>query len=161
MNRSTRVARPIALFASLLALAAAGCGRPFYPATPPGFVDLGDRYSSSEHRATNADGVVLGVRAFDNEPKGELAFWARTIERRMREMGGYALIERRNVQNRGGLAGVELRFGHDEGNVPHVYHLAIFVTDARVFLVEAGGPKAEMVRLASQIDWSIRSFLHK
>ena len=57
---------------SLLALA--GCGRSFVPATPPGFVDLGESYPDGEYRATTADGAVIGIRAFDNDPKGELAF---------------------------------------------------------------------------------------
>src|SRR5262245_40224940 len=94
----------------------AGCGRSFTPATPPGFVDLGDHYGSDEFRAATADGVVIGIRAFPNDPKGEIAFWQRAIENRMRDMGGYALIEKREVKNRAGGTGTELKFGHDEGN---------------------------------------------
>src|SRR5262249_23152769 len=105
--------RLIALAAALAALS--GCGRSFVPATPSGFVDLGDNYPNGEYRATTADGVVIGIRAWDNEPKGELAFWARALERRMRDMGGYALLEKKGVTNRGHLTGVEMRFGHDEG----------------------------------------------
>lgn len=150
--------RILVLAASLAAFA--GC-RPFVPATPPGFVELEDRYSSSEYRATTADGVVIGIRAFDNEPKGERAFWVRAIENRMRDSGGYALIEKREVKNRGGLTGTELRFGHDEGDEPYLYRLTIFVTDKRVFLVEAGGTKAQMERQAEQIDWALLNFLQR
>ncbi|HVY49484.1 MAG TPA: serine/threonine protein kinase, partial [Minicystis sp.] len=69
------------------ALALAGCAsRPFVATTPAGFVDLGEKYPNGEYRATTADGVVLRVRAFENDPKGPLDFWSRTVERRMREM---------------------------------------------------------------------------
>jgi hypothetical protein len=143
------------------ALATCASCRPFVPATPPGFVELEDRYSSSEYRATTADGVVVGIRAFDNNPKGERAFWVRAIENRLRDTGGYALLEKRDVRNRGGLTGTELRFGHDEGDEPYLYRLAVFVTDDRVFIVEAGGQRAQMERQAEQIDWSIKNFLQK
>ena len=95
MNRTKHLG-----FLALALLALAGCGRPFTPATPPGFVDLGDNYPDGEYRATTADGAVIGVRAYDNEPRGELAFWTRALENRMRESGGYALLEKR-VHSRG------------------------------------------------------------
>lgn len=150
---------PILLAIAFAALT--GCGRPFVAATPPGFVDLGDRYGSSEYRATTADGVVIGVRAFDNDPKGEMAFWSRALERRMREMAGYALLDKREVKNRTGLTGLEMHFGHDEGKAPYVYTVALFVTDAKVFVIEAGGLKAEVVKQEAQIDWAIRNFSPK
>jgi len=152
------VARVLAFGASLGALASC---RPFVPATPPGFVELEDRYSRNEYRATTADGVVIGIRAFDNEPKGERAFWVRALENRMRDAGGYALLEKREVKNRGGLTGTEMRFGHDEGDEPYLYRLTIFVTDARVFILEAGGSRVQLERQAEQIDWSIRNFLQR
>lgn len=142
-------------------LAAAGCGRSFVPATPPGFVDLGDTYPDGEYRATTADGAVLGVRAFANEPRGELAFWARALENRMRENGGYALLKKQSITSRGGLVGTELQFGHDEGSTPHLYRVALFVTDRKIFVLEAGGAKAEMDRQAAQIDWAFKGFQAK
>lgn len=150
--------RIVALAASLVAFASC---RPFVPATPPGFVELEDRYSWNEYRATTADGVVIGIRAFDNEPKGELAFWVRAIENRMRDAGGYALLEKKDVKNRGGLTGTELRFGHDEGDEPYLYRVSIFVDEKRVYLVEAGGSKAQMERQVEQIDWAIKNFLQR
>jgi hypothetical protein len=59
------------------------------------------------------------------------------------------------------LSGTEMRFGHDEGDEPYLYRLTVFVTDDRVFLVEAGGTKVQMERQADQIDWSIKNFLQK
>jgi hypothetical protein len=148
------------LAALALALGLAGCGRPFVPQTPPGFVDLGDRYGKSEYRAATPDGAVLGVRAVDNDPKGDLAFWTRVLENRMRETGGYALLEKRAVKA-GALDGTLLRFGHDEGKDPQLYWLTVFVDDAHVFLLEAGGPKAQVERFAPQIEWAIRNFRAK
>lgn len=134
--------------------ALAGCGRSFVAATPPGFVDLGDRYGKDEYRATTADGVVLGVRAMPNDPKGERAFWTRAIENQMRELGGYALLGRRDVKNRSGMVGEQLRFGHDDHGQPALYYLTIFVTDDRIYLVEAGGPKAQVERFEPQLEWA-------
>jgi len=149
---------------SLLCLAAGatlslGCGRPFEPATPPGFVDLGDRYGEDEYRATTAEGLVLGVRAFENDPEGDLAFWAQVLENKMRESGGYALLGKNDVKARNGLSGVRMRFGHDEGKKPHLYQLTVFVDEDYVYLLEAGGSKAEIERQQTQIDWAVRNFL--
>lgn len=147
------------MLSALLALAA--CGKPFQAATPKDFVDLGGRYGENEYRAATADGVVIGARAFDNDPKGELSFWSRALENRMREMGGYALLDKRDVKDRRGEPGVEMRFGHDEGSEPHLYVVALFVTDAKIFVVEAGGPKKEMEREGARVDWAIANFLPK
>lgn len=151
--------RTLLVFAAACSLLAMGCGRPFVPATPPGFVDLGEGYPDGEYRATTADGAVIGIRAFDNDPKGELAFWSRALENRMRETGGYALLEKKAITSRSGLAGAELDFGHDEGRTPHLYRIALFVTDKKIFVIEAGGARPEMERQASQIDWAIKGFL--
>ncbi|MGK4007093.1 serine/threonine protein kinase [Sorangium sp. So ce1036] len=148
------------LLASLTGAAALlGCGRPFTPATPPGFVDLGDRYGENEYRATTAEGLVLAIRAFENDPEGDLAFWSRVVEKRLREGGGYALLGKSDVKSRNGLPGVQLRFGHDEGKEAHLYYLTVFVDDDHVFLHEAGGKKDLVERHQQQIDWSIRNFL--
>jgi hypothetical protein len=158
---STRASLPLALTLAALALAAAGCSRPFVVTTPAGFVDLGERYEGHEYRATTADGVVLGVRAFDNDPKGAIAFWSRALERRTREMAGYALLDKHDVATASGLKGVQMRFGHDEGKDPYVYYLVLFVTDAKIYLLEAGGPKAEVQKQEAQIDQAVRNFAQK
>jgi hypothetical protein len=141
--------RSLLLALSLAALA--GCGRSFVPFTPPSFVDLGDHYPRGEYRAASADKVVLGVRAFDNDPKGNLTFWSRALERRLREMGGYALIDKRDVSAQGGLTGIVMRFGHDEGKTPFLYTVALFVSATKIYVVEAGGEKDEYVKVEPQI----------
>jgi hypothetical protein len=146
-----------------LALAASGCAtRPFVPTTPAGFVDLGDKYGTSEYRATTADGVVLAIRAFDNDPRGPIEFWSRTVERRMRELGGYALLSKKEITGRGVLKhGIAFRFGHDEGKEPFLYDLTLFVTSEHVYLLEAGGPKAEMLKQQAQLDAFVANFQSK
>ena len=144
-----------------LLLTTGACSRHFVSATPPGFVDMGTNYPAGEYRATTADGVVIGIRNIDNDPKGELGFWSRVLENRMREMGGYALIDKRQVTNRAGATGTQLRFGHDEGRTPHLYWVTLFVTEKRLFIIEAGGTRAEMERQEAQINWAIQNFLPK
>lgn len=149
-----------AIVFALSSIALAGCGRPFEAATPSGFVDMGNRYPEGEYRAATADGVVIGIRAFDNDPRGELAFWSKALENRMRIQGGYALLEKRSVKNRGGLEGLELRFGHDEEGEPFLYWVTLFVTDSRIFVIEAGGPKAEMEKERPRLEWAVANFQH-
>jgi len=147
-----------AVAALAIAACTTGC-KPFQAATPPGFVDLTDNYDDDEYRSTTADGMVLGTRAFENKPKGELPFWVRAIENRMRDTSGYALLETREVKNRLGQAGKQLRFGHDESSIPHLYYVTIFVDDDHVFLLEAGGTKTLVEKHEEQINWAITNFL--
>lgn len=152
--------RVFQLGALLVGLLAAGCGRPFAPATPPGFVDLGEeRYDEDEYRATTADGLVLGIRAFENDPEAELPFLVRALENRMRAGGGYALLEKKEVRGRTGLVGSQLTFGHDQNDQPHLYVVTLFVTPDYVFLLEAGGTKEQMEAAKEQVDWSIANFV--
>jgi hypothetical protein len=152
--------RPVLLV--LTAVAGAACGRPFDAATPEGFVDLGDeRYDQTNHeyRATTADGVVLGTRAFENDPKVDLSVAVRALENRIRIGQGYALIEKKEVSARDGSKGIELRFGHDEPSGTHLYYVTVFVTDDWVYLLEAGGKKELVDKAQASIDWSIKNFL--
>jgi hypothetical protein len=142
----------------LLGCAAIGCGKPFTAATPSGFVDLSDGYPRNEYRATTADGVVIGVRPFDNEPKGGATFWLKAIENRMRDVGGYALLKKTTVKNKTGQAGTRLSFGRDEDSKSHLYDICVFVTEAKVYVIEAGGSKSEVERQKAQLDWAIANF---
>lgn len=145
------------LLAALTLLA--GCGAPFEAATPPGFVDLSDRYEDDEYRATTADGLVLGARAFENDPVAELGFVVQATKNRMRELGGYALIGERDVKARNGLPGKQLEFGHDQDATPHLYVLTVFVDEDNVYVLEAGGTKEQVNAGRAQIDWSVANFL--
>lgn len=147
-----------------LALAASACGRPYTAATPDGFIDLGDRYDdrpAHEYRASTADGVVLGVRAFDNEPKADMALAVKALENRVRLGQGYALLDEKDVTARDGTKGKMMRFGHDEASGPHLYYVTIFLNDKHVFLLEAGGKKELVEKADASIDWAIKNFLPK
>jgi hypothetical protein len=141
---------------SLAALIAA-CGPGFRQSTPDGFVELEDQ-KRYDYRATSADGLVLGVREVEHKPKGQLDFWVGAIGNHMRERGGYALISVEDVQNGRGMAGKQLRFGHDEGARPHLYYVTVFVTDDTIFLLEAGGTKELVERHADQIARAVQTF---
>lgn len=158
MNRSA--------FSLLAALALAGsalvgCGRPYEVATPTGFVDLEDRYDDNEgdeYRATTADGVVIGVRAYDNEPYAERTFLVRAIENQLRLGKGYSLIETKEVAAKDGTKGTQLRFGHDEPSGPHLYILTIFTDPDYVYLHEAAGKKELVEKAEKSIAWSLAEF---
>lgn len=144
------------------ALLSAACGRPYEVATPDGFVDLGDRYdgsSENEYRATTADGVVLGVRAYENDPKVDVKLATRALENRVRLGQGYALITKKDVTARDGTKGVQLQFGHDENGGPHLYWVTLFITEDWVYVLEAGGKKELMEKAAASIDWSVQNFV--
>ncbi len=145
---------------SLLALA---CGRPYDAATPDGFVELSEkegRYDEAHHeyRASTADGVVIGVRAFDNEPKVDLTVAVRALENRVRLGEGYALLGKKEVTSRDGVKGMQLSFGHDETGGPHLYEVVVFVNDDWVYILESGGKKDLIEKARASIDWFVRNF---
>lgn len=142
---------------SLAALPLFGCGHNFEATTPPGFVELEDQ-EAYDYRATTADGLVIAVREIEHEPKGEVAFWVRAVENRMRQRGGYALLGTRDVKTQSGLDGKQLRFGHDESGKPHLYYVTIFVTPDQIFLLEAGGTKELMEKGAPELDQAVQGF---
>jgi len=147
-----------ALILHLFALGALACTPTF--AMPKGFVEL-DEQGSYDQRATTPDGLVLAGREIENDPEGDLAFWSRAVENQMRLRGGYALLGKRPVRTASGRVGEELRFGHDEGNRPHLYYVALFVTegtfwsDGTIYLIEAGGPRELVEKNTASIDWAI------
>ena len=169
MKRSTISSSLLLLGAAMLA---AACGPSFVLSTPPGFIELEEKYSHYDYRATTADGVVIAAREIDNDRHGELGFWVRAIENRIRERGGYALLESKAVKSADGVEGRQLRFGHDDqagaggspqagstsGARPHLYYLTIFVTEDKIFVLEAGGTKELMTSQAAAIDSVLASF---
>ncbi len=147
---------PTAILFALALLPA--CSHHFDATTPAGFVELEhqDRY---DYRATSADGLVVGVRELHNDPKGELAFWARAVENQLRTNGGYALLDTRDVKSKDGIAGKQFRFGYDEGKTPHLYYVTVFVTPKRIELLEIGGTKELMLASAAVTDATVAQFV--
>lgn len=141
-----------------LALLSAGC-HSFEAKTPAEFVVLDS--PSYDYRAASSDGVVLAARSMKNDPRGTLAFYTDVTRRKLREGDGYALMEEREVTAKTGEKGSQLRFGRDHGGAPHTYVVTLFVTSDRIFVLEAGGAKAEVDAHMSQIDASIAGFAIK
>ncbi len=140
-------------------LSGVGCGPSFVAATPPGFVEIENEWDDYDYRATTADGLVIAVREIDHDPQGTIEFWIQAINNRMRDRGGYALLETVKVKSADGVEGTQLRFGHDEeGNRPHLYYVTLFVTESSILLLEAGGTKKLMTENAAQIDKAVSQF---
>jgi hypothetical protein len=133
-----------------------GCSR-VGVVTPKGFVELTDQ-EEYDYRATSADGLVIGVRELENEPRGELDFWSRAIENQLRRQGGYALLETRDVKSRDGIAGKQFRFGHDEERAPHLYYVAVFVTPGTIALFEVGGTKELVTQHGAELDAALANY---
>jgi hypothetical protein len=148
----------VLIIVSLAALAA--CGPSFHHPTPREFVELEDQ-RLYDYRAVSADGMVLAVREIEHEPKGDLAFWSKAIENHMRKRAGYALLGVRDVKTDSGLAGKQLRFGHDRGQKPHLYYLTVFVTGDHIYLLEAGGSKEQMTKRDAALATAIAGFRGK
>ena len=147
----------IFLFLIVSLFGASGCSA-WQPKSPDGFVELDEEDSPYELRSTTADGVVYAVRKIEHEGKGSsLAFWTSAIENEMRQRGGYALLDSKKVKTQKGLDGTQLRFGHDEGSVPHEYIVAIYVdthdeTDSTIYVIEVGGPAKLLGEKSAAID---------
>ena len=142
-----------------LAVLATACGPSFVTSNPPGFVELENDYDAYDYRATTAEGVVLAVRELDNAEDADVSFWLTAIKNKMKERGGYAFISEAEVKSADGVSGTQLRYGRDDkSNNPHLYYLTVFVTDAKIWLLEAGGTKKLVEAQAAQIDQHVAQF---
>jgi hypothetical protein len=136
-----------------------GCGHAFEVSTPPGFVELKEQQDAGyAYRATSADGLVIAVRQFDNDPKGEISFWEQAIENQLRQRAGYSLLDKRDAKSADGTPGRQLRFGHDEGKTPHLYYVTLFVNDRHIYLIEQGGTKELVEAHAADLDGAVTHF---
>jgi len=146
------------VFASL----GGGCAGTFSIQTPARFLELEEDESSSyDYRATTADGVVLSVseHEVDKDRGSSVEFWVEAIQGRLRNTGGYALTETKEVTTTAGLKGTQLRFGHDEGQRPYRYWVTVFVHEDSVYVVEAGGADEVFTASTSSIEAAIASFV--
>ena len=144
---------------ALIALCSIGCGPTFVPHTPDGFVEIENEYDDFDYRATTANGLVVGVRELEHDPHGAPEFWLTAIKNRVRERGGYALLEEVSVKSGDGVSGTQLRFGHDEDSgKPHLYYLTLFVTPDTLFLVEIGGTKELMTKHQADVAATVAKF---
>ena len=142
------------LLCMTIAASLMGCARGFEIATPDGFAELDDeRY---DYRATNAEGVVLGVRKKANEPQGDLTFWSGAVDAHLRRQG-YAAVKHVDLESASGIRGKQLRYERHLGGRAHAYWITVFVTDASVITVEAGGDEAFFEGKKTAVEKAIRS----
>lgn len=145
----------------LMLLAALGfgaaCGPSFHQPTPKNFVKLKEQQRYS-YRAVTADGLVYAVKELEHSPNGDLSFWTKAIENKLRFQAGYALLHTANVATRSGLEGTQLQFGFDRGKTPHLYYVTVFTTDDHIFVIEAGGAKDLMETHKRELDEALASF---
>lgn len=146
-------------FALLLSLfCLVGCSG-FSIEPPQDFVELEEpEWSSYAFRSTSARGVVIGVKEVENTNAATLTFWLEAVKERLRTVRGYALLEEDEQRAASGQAGRLLRFGRQEGSQPYVYWLGLWVTPAKVYLLEAGGRRDEFEKVQGQVEQTIAGF---
>lgn len=133
----------------------AGCTHDFTIDTPDGFAPLDDQ-QTYDYRATDAEGVVLGVREKANDPRGDLAFWSGALDAHLRRQG-YRAVDAKSVQSGDGIEGRQLRYTVSRSGRQHAYWVTVFVTDDKVVTVEAGGDEAFFEERGKAIGKAIAS----
>lgn len=141
------------IVAAALAATSIGCTHAPNLATPAGFVRLDD--SRYDYRATTAEGVVIAVREFDNDPRGDLGFWAGALQARLAR--AYTPSSVHEVESLAGWQGRQLRFTTTREGRPHGYWATVFVRGGTVYLVEAGGDEAWFVEREGEVMEAILS----
>jgi hypothetical protein len=140
----------------VLALALSGCARgsrsTFRVETAPGFVEVKEAGAHYDFRVIAPDGVAVAVRSVEVDRRTDVAFWEHAALLRTRELDGYALLGTRDVRSTDGTPGRELVFGHDEEGKPFEYRLRLFVRNARLIVMEAGGAKESMEQWRPSVD---------
>lgn len=124
--------------------------------TPSDFVVL-EESESYATRAVSAQGVVIGVREIDNDPRANSTFWLSAIRSQLLEARGYALLEAKDVRARSGQRGKQLRLGREQNGEQYLYWLTMFVTKNRLYLVEAGARKDRFEQAQSKVDAALAS----
>ncbi|MSP24074.1 MAG: serine/threonine protein kinase [Myxococcales bacterium] len=138
-----------------LTLALSACGPRFEATVPPSFVELDDEHDAYDFRATTADGLVIAIRELEHKPKGEPQFWLQAIKNKLRDQGGYALLESVEVATGDGHKGTQLRFGHDEDGKPYLFYVSVFVTKDHLHLIEFGGSKEQFTASQKELDLAL------
>ncbi len=127
---------------SILLLAASAlttaCGPSVALQTPPGFAEL-PKQKEYLYRAASADGVVLAVRVEDNKPTGNLDFWSEALDRQLQGANYKPDGKPEDVKSATGIPGRRMKYTRENQGRIYRYWVSVFVTESRVFCVEAGG----------------------
>lgn len=112
-------------------------------------------------RAVSAQGVVIGVREIDNDPRANAAFWLSAVRTQLLEGRGYALLAAKDVRASSGQPGKQLRLGREQNGEQYLYWLTVFVTKQRLYLVEAGARRDRFEEAQPEIERSLASLTLK
>jgi hypothetical protein len=148
--------RTLSLPFFFLGLFASGCASRAQLDAPPGFARLDDDRKDFDFRATSARGVVVGVRSEPNDMRANVDFWTDAIDLRLRREG-YAAQSAKSVTTPQGLAGKQIRYLREEDRRPYCYWLTVFVTQEKVYVVEAAGDKEAFDPAVPEVEQSIAS----
>ena len=129
---------PLSILLLAASALATACGPSVSLQTPPGFAVL-PKQTEYLYRAASADGVVLAVRVEDNKPTGNLDFWSETLDRQLRQVGYKPDGKSEEVKSATGIPGRRLKYTRENQGRTYRYRVSVFVTETRVFCVEAGG----------------------
>jgi hypothetical protein len=145
---------PIAIASTALLLG--GCSSHAHLTTPAGFAEIeGGKY---DYRATNPDGVVVGVRSHKNDVHGNLDFWTRVLSKNLEDQSYKPEAKARTIKTDTGIEGRQIRYTIDSAGREEEYWLTLFVTDKRVYVVEAGGDTAYFDKeVAPKVEAAIAS----
>lgn len=132
--------KSLALITLFCAAALTGCAKAPTLAAPDDFAKL-ERGDNHAFRATNASGVVIGVRSESNELQGSLDFWSSALDNKLRK-NGYKRTATDAVTTRAGLTGKRFRYEVERNGRTTEYWIGVFVTAKDVVVVEAGGDTA-------------------
>ncbi len=159
MNLFHTVRNSLAI-ASIVTLASLGTGcASFAIRTPGGFGQLREqRAHHYDYRAVSAYGVALGVRVVPNAERGNLDFWSEVVDRHLQHGGVYHPAGSADVRTSNGMAGRRMAYTYGDPQSGQTYWVTVFVTDRKVFLVEAGGGIDAFARARDNVERSILSF---
>jgi hypothetical protein len=148
-----------ALLAALLTpLAAAACGPAAHIDTPAGFATLEDQ-TEYIYRSSTAGGVVVAIRREENQPRGNLDFWADAIDRKLQNNRYVPEGKPSEARAASGQEGRMLRYTREDQGRVYRFWAVVFVTEGEVFLVEAGGDKERFTgKTEDAVAQALRSF---
>ena len=118
-----------------------GCASSAHLETPQDFAEL-DAGDDFDYRATNAEGVVIGVRVEKNDPKGSLDFWVAALDQKLAKTGYVKKSGKTEKVAAVAMEGARLKYERSQNGRPHAYWLTVFVDGDRILLVEAAGDTA-------------------
>ena len=133
-----KLGMPLSILLLVASALTTACGPSVSLQTPAGFAVLPEQ-KEYLYRAASADGVVLAIRVEDNKPVGNLDFWAEALDRQLRQGSYRPDGKAEDVKSASGLPGRRLKYTRENQGRKYRYWVTVFVTESRVFCVEAGG----------------------